>query len=566
MTHRNHFYKSIEKLTIMTQDRESVLYFDGNADYINVADSEALRVNNYTVEAWIKTDGVPNENWKGIVGKPGRNYNMWLENNGAISHSFHTTASTSTYHISDAGDVQWNKWQHIAITNDGTIAKTYINGEIKKEGPTGTPLVADKTQLVMGTNLDSGQGNWYKGQMTEVRLWNKVRSQADIKDTMFTRLKGDEAGLAGYWPLNDVANNTATDETENENHGKIYGAVVDEQLPLLGTQGSGHNARQYVLKFDGSGDYVKVENPPNPTDAITVSCWAKSNTVKWNATSMLISKRESYILHPNANGKQIVFYLYSAGSWRNTSFTLDIDLTKWHHYTGTFDGKIIRLYVDGVEVNNTVYSGKINQDTRPLFIGSNSASDNFFNGKITEVSIWKKALTADQIKANMTQRLTGNEEGLVGYWPLDKGHGDVATDESPNKRHGVIVNAVWDEQFPIGVVPTVAPFSKVEISDLFFKSQDDHKSDQYVEITNSGTIAADLSGWKLKSLAKGKKYFFPTGIKLQPGQSIKVYNNKYEAASGGFLFYSEWGVWKNKGDTATLVDAEGNDVSTFNIP
>ncbi|MGK7939867.1 MAG: lamin tail domain-containing protein [Crocosphaera sp.] len=116
------------------------------------------------------------------------------------------------------------------------------------------------------------------------------------------------------------------------------------------------------------------------------------------------------------------------------------------------------------------------------------------------------------------------------------------------------------------MVPTVAPFTKVEISNLFYKAKDSQKADQYVEITNSGTIAADLSGWKIKSSAKSKKYFFPAGIKLEPGQSIKVYNNEYHPESGGFLFYSEWGIWKNKGDTATLVDAKGNTVSTFKIP
>ncbi|MDJ0581154.1 LamG domain-containing protein [Crocosphaera sp.] len=245
----------------MTQNRESVLYFDGDGDYITVADSEALRVNNYTVEVWIKTDGVPNEDWKGIIGKPGRNFNIWLNKAAFLAHCFHTTETTNLYIASDSNLIQWNKWQHLAITNDGTTAKTYINGELKKESPIGHELVVDKTQIRIGVNLDGSGSNWYKGEMTEVRLWNKVRSEADIKETMFTRLKGDEDGLAGYWPLNDVANNTATDETENENHGKIYGAVVDEQLPLLGKQGSGDNARQYVLKFDGSGDYVQVENP-----------------------------------------------------------------------------------------------------------------------------------------------------------------------------------------------------------------------------------------------------------------------------------------------------------------
>ena len=32
--------------------------------------------------------------------------------------------------------------------------------------------------------------------------------------------------------------------------------------------------------------------------------------------------------------------------------------------------------------------------------------------------IWNVARTPEQIAANYTNRLTGTEEGLVGYWPL----------------------------------------------------------------------------------------------------------------------------------------------------
>ncbi|MDJ0581155.1 LamG-like jellyroll fold domain-containing protein [Crocosphaera sp.] len=309
----------------------------------------------------------------------------------------------------------------------------------------------------------------------------------------------------------------------------------------------------------------KLKTPPSPTDAITVSCWAKNaaNAIK---TSRLL-RHPSYILEHNLRDKSFTFYIYS-GTWYSCTAKLtDVDMTKWHHYTGTFDGNIIRLYVDGVEVNNTVFSGKIDISTNPMYIGSNDKAGYFVYGKIAEAQVWKKALSADQIKANMSQGLTGNEDCLVGYWPLNKGYGDIATDESPNKKHGTIVNAVWDEQFPIDVIPTVAPFSEVKISDLFYKSTDDHKADQYVEITNTGTIAADLSGWTLNSSTKDKKYYFPQGIKLEPGQKIKVYSNKYEAESGGFLFYSErGGVWSNKGDTATLLNAEGKKVDTRDIP
>ncbi len=65
----------------------------------------------------------------------------------------------------------------------------------------------------------------------------------------------------------------------------------------------------------------------------------------------------------------------------------------------------------------------------PVYIGRDY--QRFFNGKITEVQVWDKALTPDEIQKTMTHKLTGYEEDLVGYWPLDKGHGNVATDLKP---------------------------------------------------------------------------------------------------------------------------------------
>ena len=42
----------------------------------------------------------------------------------------------------------------------------------------------------------------------------------------------------------------------------------------------------------------------------------------------------------------------------------------------------------------------------------------FHNGQISDVRIWNVARTPAEIQANYTNRLTGTEPGLVGYWPL----------------------------------------------------------------------------------------------------------------------------------------------------
>ncbi|MEB3826078.1 LamG domain-containing protein, partial [Phormidium sp. CCY1219] len=220
----------------MTNETQTVLSFDGVNDWINVPDSTSLRIQDYTVEVWIKPELVPNETWNGIVGKAGRNYNIWLYYEGCILHRFHNAASTDsgtpdTPHKS----VTWKEWNHIAISNDGTTAKTYINGEVKAKGPAGGTSIADNTNLCMGRQLDGTYPrDYYKGYMAEVRIWNRARSADEIKATMNQRLAGNEPGLVAYWPFDEDTGTVATDKTSNGNNGTIASAIWVQvtDLPL----------------------------------------------------------------------------------------------------------------------------------------------------------------------------------------------------------------------------------------------------------------------------------------------------------------------------------------------
>jgi len=62
----------------------------------------------------------------------------------------------------------------------------------------------------------------------------------------------------------------------------------------------------------------------------------------------------------------------------------------------------------------------------------------YFNGSIDEVAIYNKALTQEEIQANMSTKLTGAEDGLVAYYSFDDG---TATDNSTGDNNGTIYGA-----------------------------------------------------------------------------------------------------------------------------
>ncbi len=52
-----------------------------------------------------------------------------------------------------------------------------------------------------------------------MRVWKIARTQEDIQKDMYRRLEGTEAGLVGYWALNEGSGDTVSDKTGNGNNG-----------------------------------------------------------------------------------------------------------------------------------------------------------------------------------------------------------------------------------------------------------------------------------------------------------------------------------------------------------
>ncbi|MBO1348082.1 MAG: LamG domain-containing protein [Hormoscilla sp. GUM202] len=161
----------------------SCLYFDGDGDSFTVPDNAALRLTNYTVEVWIKPEEI--SGWRGIVGKPGRNYNIWMGGSGYIHHRFKEgTNWNSGAPDTESGSITTNKWHHVAITNDGQMARTYINGIQKAEGAVSGELVVENRSLIVGRQLDDRQQDYYKGRMAHLRLYDNALTPEEIKRDM----------------------------------------------------------------------------------------------------------------------------------------------------------------------------------------------------------------------------------------------------------------------------------------------------------------------------------------------------------------------------------------------
>jgi hypothetical protein len=82
-----------------------------------------------------------------------------------------------------------------------------------------------------------------------------------------------------------------------------------------------------------------------------------------------------------------------------------LPLRAWTHLAGTYDGAYLRLYVNGVLARSVPRTGPIFASTGPLRIGGSSIvtpwGNQYFAGRIDEVRIYGRALSTEEIQADM---------------------------------------------------------------------------------------------------------------------------------------------------------------------
>jgi hypothetical protein len=129
-------------------------------------------------------------------------------------------------------------WQHLTVTvtptgylgyGDASV-QVYRNGEIDGAPASLPRFLADPSGIrtwTLGMEWN-GQtpGDFFKGRLDEVRIWNGDHSQASgFPDDDATPLTGDETDLVHYWPLDDGVGSVATDLTAAPAYGTLVGGA-----------------------------------------------------------------------------------------------------------------------------------------------------------------------------------------------------------------------------------------------------------------------------------------------------------------------------------------------------
>ncbi|MDE0085018.1 MAG: LamG domain-containing protein [Candidatus Poribacteria bacterium] len=220
-------------------------------------------------------------------------------------------------------------------------------------------------------------------------------------------------GLVAYWPFNEGAGKTAVDVTGNGHDGKFEGAPkwVDGKF---GT----------ALEFDGAGDYVAVadDDALDLTKNITLMAWFSPNDVL--TSRRLMVKNDSIFVIFDFGNKNSIDFLVKPNNTHAESTTTDWKVGEWYHFAGTFDGKTMKVYINGKLEGEKANDVPIAPSDLELWIGGDDYGrpTDWFPGKIDEVRLYKKALSEAQIQKTMNTPQDVQARGkLTTTWAKIKG-------------------------------------------------------------------------------------------------------------------------------------------------
>lgn len=109
--------------------------------------------------------------------------------------------------------------------------------------------------------------------------------------------------------------------------------------------------------------------------------------------------------------------------------------------------------------------------------------------------------------------------------------------------------------------PPVSSTGRIEILSIYFNGAGTAEPDEFVEIKNVDDHSIRLAGWTLSDAAN-HVYTFPDRV-MTPGQTCRVYTNQHHPEWCGFSYGSKAAIWNNTGDTATLRNAQGTVIDTY---
>ena len=235
--------------------------FDGSNDRIDVADSNSLDLRTgMTLEAWVRptvTGGYRTVVLKEVAGELVYGLYGLDSDHGGRSSGWARIGNNSSF-VDGTTALPLSVWSHVAVTYDGAQFRMYLNGVLTRTTALSGTLTVSTLPLRIGGNAIWGE--YFGGQIDEVRVYNRALAIAELQADMTTPITATSGG------------NTDTVPPQVSVSTPVNGATVSGTVSVTAT--ASDNSAVAGVQFKVAGTNVGSEDTTSPY------------SVSWNTTGL----------------------------------------------------------------------------------------------------------------------------------------------------------------------------------------------------------------------------------------------------------------------------------------
>lgn len=263
---------------------------------------------------------------------------------------------------------------------------------------------------------------------------NISETVSGIKDMLRPRLFGSPQ------PANGIL--TIEDEIRlNFNEQIAEGLLTKNNFQVTGIRNGAKTDHSVSISFDGINDFMETEFEKNMADKdITVEMWIKSDEPQ-NATLFGHGNiNQSLEIALNSDN----YLILRLGNETTTSQnSIPFEAGTWAHIALVYTKEgYISAYYNFTEVISHINIGSYSGIGNFVLGRGFQQNDNFFRGFMHNVKVWNKELTSGELQYNSLSQLSGNEIGLLSYYPMSEGRGVIAVDKA-RSTHMIMYGCEW---------------------------------------------------------------------------------------------------------------------------
>jgi hypothetical protein len=376
-----------ETLTGVSFDKELGNWFTftgGSEHRVSINDDGALtNVSNFTVEMWanIKDNNGYRYLWSNMYSTNGqRQVYCYVDSSDSIEFTVYSGNGTNDYKIyitSSVASTIHNKWVHYAfVLSNGLPSKIYLNGVDTpiSAGSTGSGFgsamhTSSTADFAIGSVQNTGDTLNANGDIGQFRIYSSALTQDQVRQNY----------------------NFTKPSYPNGYNGTISGATW--------------NSGGY-FNFDGINDTILIGSSMYKSLPMTVGAWVNplltGNSVIYSNYDG--SAVKGFYIRVNTNGQIMVdSYSNPSGTYYRTLVYSVTNLTanEWSHVAVTFSTSYVKIYVDG-EFDSQTSTNSNGITFTPSFstlIGARDGTADEFYGKIGQVRVYSKELSASEVTA-----------------------------------------------------------------------------------------------------------------------------------------------------------------------